>query len=513
MRTDTVATSDPPSQFRPQDQLRVAIGDRDPEKYWSPNHGDCLRITKRRPGTVTVVYKSGKTREIIVYDVVPELQKDLVDYLQGRGIAGAAKPQEVPISLIWNRPEANLYGAQALFGAGGRRTCFCEEWREKTPEEYTAQGLPDAEAQRDEMGNLPRQYYIGEATWQEHDKQGRRVGEAKHHPCDCHTCPYIKDNSCKCQVVFAFRLRDFVKGGYPLASLHSTSMQNWMELLHWQRDIQNEMGGQLANVPLKIVRGERRTTTPEGQRIFVPYVTLEMDGSAQQLLAAVTAHAQQRLSVSKQLKQLASSLIEYGKEAPDFVDEFHPDVAATGEGKPVAVWEMELRDAAEQAGIAQAQVAALVEECSRTDTWEEAIARLGSGAAEVAEEAGVEGENEDVIDADFEAEDEAEAAPEPDEPEKPRDLFRPADEDMPDGETVRARMKDLMDTSAWTKEHIIGAVKGAGIKRGVLPKPEVLDDDKHVAWQVISALHRRGLEHELTEPFPAIFEANGTDGF
>ncbi len=496
------AITRPPGQWRPEQALRISFGEMDEKGI--PRKGDHIRITKRRPEMVTL----GK-RKRIVYDVVPELQTSLIEYLRGRGVAGAAKPQRVPVYLIFNKPESNLYGAYAKFGAGGRRTCVCEEWREKTPEEYAAQKLPDAEAQRDELDNLPRQYYVGEATWQDHDKEGKVSAEATSVVCDWHTCPYIKDRTCKVQMILTVRLRGFVQGGCPIAAFRSSSLKSWQELHYWMNHFLHETDGQLAGLPFWLVRGERGTNTPDGQNVFVPYATLEADGTIEQMLDAVADEKRRRLLISEQVKQLSGALTEHSKEA-GFDEEFHPDAPTTGEGKSVAVWEMELREVAEKAGLSRAQVDAIVVECSRNDKWEEAIERVSSGAADEAEEAATEAadnrENGDVIDVEFEVEEE-EAAPEPN---KPQDLLRPAEEEMPRGPTIIARMEDLLGTSDWTKPHISGALKAALIKSGKFPKPDVLTEEKGLAWQVIRALHGRAQEHDLTEPFPQIFEANGT---
>jgi len=500
MTTEQTATR-PPGQWRPEQALRISFGEMDEKGI--PRKGDHIRITKRRREMVKL---SGRNR--IVYDVVPELQEALVEYLKERGVAGAAKPQRVPVYLIFDRPESNLYGAYAKFGAGGRRICVCEDWREKTPGEYTAQKLPDAEALRDELGNLPRQYYVGEAVWQDYDQSGKTIAEAKPAVCDWHTCPYIADRTCKVQAILTVRLRGFIQGGCPIAAFRTSSLKSWQELHYWMNHFLHETDGTLAGLPFWLVRGERGTKTPDGQNVFVPYATLEADGTIEQMLDAVADDKRRRLLITKQVQQLSAGLTEYSKEA-GFDDEFHPDAPATGEGKSVAVWEMELRDAAEKAGIAQSQIDAMIVECTRTDAWEEAIERIGSGAAEVATgatgEASTQGENEDIIDAEFE--DEIEAAPEPDKPDKPRDILRPADESMPDGDTIIARMKDLTGTSDWTNEHIIEAMKAAQIESGNLPKPAALTEDNDLAWQVIRGLHNRAQERELTEPFPAIFEA------
>jgi len=502
----TEQTARPPGQWRPEQALRISYGDMDERGI--PRKGDHIRITKRRPEMVTL-----NKRKRIVYDVVPELQTALVEYLNGRGVAGAAKPQRVPVYLIFNKPESNLYGAYAKFGAGGRRICVCEDWQEKTPEEYAAQGLPDAEVVRDELGNLPRQYYVGQATWQEYDQSGKASAEAQTVPCDYLTCPYIADRTCKVQAILTVRLRGFVQGGCPIAAFRTSSLKSWQELHYWMNHFLHETDGTLAGLPFWLVRGERGTKTPDGQNVFVPYATLEADGTIEQMLDAVADEKRRRLLITDQVKRLSAGLTEHSKEA-EFIDEFHPEVAAEGEGKSVAVWEMELRDAAQKAGIADAQAQALVEECARNDTWEEAIERIGSGAAEVAtgaaEETSVDGENADVIDAEFEDEAVEDAAPEPD---KPHDLFRPADEAMPIGSAIHSRMKQLASDAEdeWANDHITAAMSDEGLE--LVPNARALNGDKDLTWQVLQALHERAQEFRLTEPFPQIFEVAGQMDF
>lgn len=463
MSVNTIAL---PGQFRLQSGLRLSFGITDPETGY-PKRSDRVLVMQRTNGKVK---RNGK--KAVGYQVVEAAQSALVEYGLRREVENANVPQRVPIYLAFNAPEQNLYVAYAKFLNGGRRQCYCDSWREKQAVEggfgWQEQGLTPPDDVRDEMGNLPTEYYIGDALWQEYDGNAATAGPRKSVVCDQKTCPYAqtgKARTCKPQVVLTAFLRDIDGYSNRPVVFRSTSMTTARQL-HYMMRMFVQQTGRLAGIPLWFVRGERETTTPDGKPTTVPYASLELDGSLSEVIAAADRMIARELPADASETMLA--LKASSLEGQDFVEEFHPELA--NEPEPSRDYEGEFEAMCAVHGLSSAEIEGLRSGCHCDEDFQREIDRLAAR-----EQEGTAGVLEGEI------EDDGEQQPE-----------------IPNGTALIGRMKALRDADEWTTADVKGALADFG---GAFPKAGEITADTQQALALIEALNWYAMANEKTVPF------------
>jgi hypothetical protein len=323
---------------------RIAIGEmRESKKGGAmiPAKSDYIRLCKGNPS------RTGKTR----YIPDEQLTAILQEHLEAIGEPDPQKPQRIPVSVLGNLiegpdgtmqvPPHVLQSGLAYFW-GGRRDCYCNEFRLKTQDEAAEDGIAWP-LEGDDMGN-----YIGTAHRKRYDHVKKEVTVSgkkqvidipvlraiEQIPCNPSICPlfqgthdvkkYEGKRLCKPRVKLAVYLPWAPTIG-PIAQFTSTSWHSARYIESTLLNIGGHTHGWLALMPLWLNLGWSKISTRDGV-VPVSYLYFSAEGEPN-LLRLKAAEVQQEYAASEApLKQLAAGSEEMLDVADDQEPDLYPDI-------------------------------------------------------------------------------------------------------------------------------------------------------------------------------------------